>query len=357
MRITSLKLTHFRSWENYSLKLSDITILIGKNGVGKTNILESLWFLSAARSWRVRDEIELIMWGKEYTRLSAKIEIDKVGHDLELFLSKGSQTIRPGKQLKVDGVKKRLIEIVGGLPAVLFSPETIDLVAGAPGARRKFLDILLSQTDRHYVLDLIEYGKVIKERNKLLMRIKLKKANLDELDFWDEKLVELGTRIVNQRLEAIKFFNLYLTETYQKISSTKEDLKIKYHPSVEEDRFMDLLVANREREIDQGATTYGPHRDDFGLYLSGRNISTFGSRGEYRSVVLSLKILELKFLEEKRGEKPVLLLDDIFSELDSERRMHLAKIVQDQQTIITTTDLDHIEKKLREKAKIVEIKV
>ncbi|AKM82259.1 TPA: DNA replication and repair protein RecF [Candidatus Berkelbacteria bacterium] len=356
MKITSLKLENFRSWPEYHLDLTDITILIGKNGVGKTNVLESLWFLSSSRSWRTREEIELVNWGKEYTRISAKIEVENTPHDLELFFSKGSPNVKPGKQLKIDGVKKRLIEIVGGLPSVLFSPETIDLVSGAPGARRKFLDILLSQTDRHYVLDLIEYGKVTKERNKLLLRLKMKRAKPDELDFWDKKLVELGTRIIKQRLEAIKFFNKYLSETYHKIANSDEELKIKYHPSVDEDRFMDILVAGRERDIEQSATNYGPHRDDFGVYLGGRNIASFGSRGEYRSVVLSLKILELKFLEEKRGEKPILLLDDIFSELDSERRMHLAKIVQDQQTIITTTDIDHIEKSLRTKAKIVDIK-
>jgi DNA replication and repair protein RecF len=161
---------------------------------------------------------------------------------------------------------------------------------------------------------------------------------------------------MKQRARMIKEFNKEIASSYDDIAGRKEKMQIKYHPSVEEDRFMDILAATQESEIAQGATTHGPHRDDFKLYLNGKDIATFGSRGEYRSAVLALKILELKYLASQKNEQPILLLDDIFSELDSERRMHLAKIVQDQQTIITTTDLDHIEESLRKKAKIVEIK-
>ena len=355
MFIKSLKLVNFRSWRDYDLEFKSVTILIGKNGVGKTNILESIWFLANGRSWRVRHAQhaeELILWGEDFSRISAKLENDH--KDIEIFLPKDTAT--QYKQLKIDGIKHRFLDLLGVMPAVLFSPESIQLIDGAPGLRRRFLDVVLSQTSRQYALNLIEYGKILRERNKLLYHIKMKRSKLDELDFWDGKLVALGSDLMKDREELIKFFNVNIAASYKKIAGTSEKLAIKYHPATEIDRFADILFASREREVEQAITAHGPHRDDFRIYLGGRDVATFGSRGEYRSVILSLKIVELEFLAKKRGEKPILLLDDIFSELDHDRRMHLAEIIKDQQTIITTTDLDHIEKGLREKAKIVELK-
>ena len=351
MQIKSIKITNFRSWQDYNLEFNDTTILIGSNGVGKTNILEAVWFLCSGRSWRVKEDRELVNWENEYARISA--ELINSHNNIEIYLPKNNELEK--KQLKIDGVKHRFIDLLGVMPAVLFSPETISLVDGAPGLRRKFLDIVLSQIDRKYAVTLLEYNKVLRERNKLLYNIKQKKSKADELDFWDEKLVELGSFLMQNRSKMLKEFNKDIAKAYDDIAGSDEKMQIKYHPAVEIEHFMDILVVSQESEIAQGATTHGPHRDDFRLYLNGKDIATFGSRGEYRSAVLALKILELKYLEKEKGEKPILLLDDIFSELDSERRMHLAKIVTGQQTIITTTDLDHIEKKLREKAKIVEI--
>lgn len=351
MQLESIKLENFRSWEKYDLDFSQTTILIGPNGAGKTNILEAVWFIGSGRSWRVRHEIELVNWGKDFARITAQINKDE--KNIEIFLPKNPDL--KTKQLKISGIKKRFTDLLGVMPVVLFSPESLQLVDGAPGLRRKFLDVVLSQIDHKYALTLLEYQKIVRERNKLLYLIKIKRSKPDELDFWDEKLVSLGSYIVEKRLELIKFFNKEITKSYQEISGEKEELKLKYHPSVELENFADILFVNRENEISQAVTTHGPHRDDFRIYLNNRDLSTFGSRGEYRSAILSMKILELKFMESQKKEQPILLLDDIFSELDFDRRMHLAKIVQDQQTIITTTDLDHIEKGLREKAKIVEI--
>lgn len=352
MKIKAIKLEHFRSWQDYNLAFNDVTILIGPNGIGKTNLLESIWFLCSGRSWRVREERELVNWESDYTRIVATIINDN--QTVEIFLPKNNQEQK--KQLKIDGVKRRFIDLLGVMPAVLFSPETIAIIDGAPSLRRKFLDIVLSQIDRKYAVTLLEYNKVLRERNKLLFNIKIGRSKPDELEFWDEKLVILGSFIILTRAEMLKEFNQSLSPVYQDIAGTNEELKIKYLPAVELDRFADILVANQESEINQTATVHGPHRDDFRIYLNNKDISTFGSRGEYRSAILALKILELRYLEKKKGEKPILLLDDIFSELDFDRRMHLAKIVQDQQTIITTTDLDHIEEGLRKKAKIIEIK-
>lgn len=372
MNIKSLKLTNFRNWADFKLDFNNVTILIGPNGIGKTNIMEAIWMLSTSRSWRTLHDIEAINWEADFARLEAKIHpASPAGGDdktinLNLVLQKHPTKTRPQpKILKINEVRKRLIDLLGRLPAVLFSPETIQIIDGAPSLRRRFLDILLSQIDKKYALALLDYSKIIKERNQLLWHIKIGKsredpsrrrqAEADELEFWDEKLVVLGRFIIKKRQEAIRFFNELLPGYYQDISGGKESLNLRYRASCEAERLGEMLVANRARDIESTSTNFGPHRDDLMILLNNKDITTFGSRGEYRSAVLALKMGELKYLEEKRGEKPILLLDDIFSELDKDRRLHLAKIVSHQQTIITTTDLDHIEKGLREKAKIVEL--
>ena len=356
MKIKSITLENFRSWEKYSLEFKDITILIGQNGMGKTNILEAVWLLADGRSWRTKHDTEVIQWGKDYARIVAEIE-NSDSKRLEMFLQYPSDARQtPTKNLKINDVKKRILDLLGEMPAVLFSPESIEMVDGAPALRRRFLDILLSQTNKKYVLHLIEYQKVLRERNRLLWRIKTRLAKVDELDFWDVKLTENGEAILKERKAAIKFFNKNLSEIYADISGKDSKMKLAYKETVTTVNFSEHLAAVREREIEQAATLYGPHRDDFEIHLGDRDLKTFGSRGEFRSAILALKSVELKYLESIRGEKPILLLDDIFSELDSKRRAKLAKIIQTQQTLITTTDLDHINKDLRTKAKIVEIK-
>lgn len=355
MKINSIKLTNFRNWTDYKLEFDDVTILIGKNGVGKTNIMEAVWMMAAGKSWRTSRDSEAVNWEEELAIIEAKIENSKE-LKINLVIQKNPTKAHPQpKILKINGGKYRLIDLLGHLPAVLFSPESIQILDGAPSLRRRFLDILLSQVDHKYALTLLEFNKILKERNKLLLHIKNRKSKTDELDFWDQKLIELSKKIITDRQRAIKFINKSLPQIYQDISGTKEKLKLVYKESVDPDKFTEMLVAIRDREIEQTSTLYGPHRDDFSIFLDDRDITTFGSRGEYRSALLALKVGELNYLRDKLNESPILLLDDIFSELDFDRRMHLAKIVEGQQTIITTTDLDHIEKGLREKAKIVEI--
>lgn len=354
MTIKSIKLVNFRSWHDYHLDFDDVTILIGPNGVGKTNILESIWMLVDGRSWRTNHDAEVIAWDNEFAKITAQIKNTK-DIELELILQKSNQPAG-GKTLKINGVRSRMIEVLGELPGVLFSPETIELINGAPALRRRFLDILLSQIDRNYALALLEYNKVLRARNHLLENIKHQRASIDELDFWDQKITQNGLFILKKRKSVIKFFTQNISQAYQDISHQKIMAKIIYHESAPEENFAEHLIANRERDISQGNTISGPHRDDWLFYLDSRDLSTFGSRGEFRTAVLALKILELRYIEEEKKARPILLLDDIFSELDQERRHHLSNIVTSQQTIITTTDLDHIDKTLRDKAKIVEIK-
>lgn len=354
--LKTITLENFRNYGNFSLDFADTTILIGPNGVGKTNIIEAIYAISTGRSWRTSHDMEAINWEHDLGRIKANVKNDKE-FDLEMLIQRNPVASYPQiKIIKINSVKKKLTDLLGKLPAVLFSPEQMQLVSGAPNLRRRFLDIVLCQVDKKYTQALLELTKIIRGRNKLLYYIKMGKSKAGELDFWDEKLIDLGSFIINKRTKLVKKINEKLSINYQTISGTGEGLQLKYKTSVDPEQFADMIVAQREREIEATATLFGPHRDDIIFLLDSRDLSTFGSRGEFRSAILALKIAELDFLKENsEGVEPVLLLDDIFSELDANRRLHLGKIVANQQTIITTTDLDHIEKTLRDKAKIVEL--
>ncbi len=349
-----LSIENFRNYQKYSLTFNKITIMLGPNGIGKTNIIEAIYLLSAGRSWRTNKDSEVIYWQEELTKIKADIS-EKKDRSLEMIIQRNSVTSFPQtKIVKINGVKKKLTSLFGHLMVVLFSPEEIQLIDGSPSCRRRMLDILLCQVDNVYTLALLDYARIIRSRNKLLFYIKIGRSKINELDFWDEKLITLGSFIIKKRLKTIEAFNEKLTKIYQTVSGTGESLKIKYCPKVSIEDFKNQIMIGRQKEIERCTTLFGPHRDDLIFLLEGKDIVTFGSRGEYRSTVLALKVAELNFLEETSNKKPLLLLDDIFSELDKNRRKHLANIVSDVQTIITTTDLDHIEKGLRTQAKIIE---
>jgi DNA replication and repair protein RecF len=210
-------------------------------------------------------------------------------------------------------------------------------------------------TGKKYLANLSELGKVLKNRNKLLFRIKTRLAKEDELNFWDEKLIENGKAIIGKREKVIKVINEHIAGAYDKISGASEKLELKYHPSAKSAELEEMLAAHRDREIAASVSMFGPHRDDLVFLLNGKDLATFGSRGEFRTAILALKIAEWEYLKLALGKNPILLLDDIFSELDESRRSHLVGIIGRGQTIITTTDLDNIEKGLQKSAKIIEL--
>lgn len=350
-----LELTNFRNYEKFLIDFDKTTIFVGPNGIGKTNIIEAIYLISTGRSWRTNHDNEVVNWAAEVARLESDIANEE-RFRLEMVIQKIPSPKYPmTKIVKINDVRKKLTDILGKLPTVLFSPEEIHLIDGAPQLRRRFLDILLCQIDKKYTLALLDLAKIIRGRNKLLYFIKIGKSKVNELEFWDEKLITLGNFIIRKREQAVGKINENLSKIYQEISGGNESLTIKYRLSVPPEKFSEILVANREREIENTATLFGPHRDDLVFLLESKDITTFGSRGEFRSAILALKMAELKYLTQEKEESPLLMLDDIFSELDKNRRIQLAKIVASQQTIITTTDLDHIERGLREKAKIVEL--
>jgi DNA replication and repair protein RecF len=339
-----LHLKNFRSHKSFDLDLEKTNILVGLNGAGKTNVLEAVFLASCGRSFREEDKRNLVNFDADFGRVTAD--------EIEIIIVKSPRLITRAKER---GVGKRVLDLVGKIPAVIFSPESLDIVTGAPQDRRRFLDIMISQVDREYLSALSSYTKIRRQRNQLLQRIACGEAGEDELSFWDSQLVNEALIINKKRSEALTGFNKKIVKYYKEISSDKSTtLKIIYH-SRSGDNLANKLAENRAREIAYGGTIYGPHRDDLEFVLNGKSAANYASRGETRSIVLALKIAELNFLEEAiakneikwaRGTKPILLLDDIFSEFDALRREHLSGLILEHQTLITTTERGHLDREL-----------
>ena len=352
--INHLKLENYRNYDKYELNLEKTTVLVGLNGVGKTNVLEAVGLLSFGRSFREEDKKNLVKFDSDYARVT--------GDELEVFLQKNPRLLMAGKER---GVRKKMADFIGTLLTVVFSPETIEIITGSPAERRRFLDVALSQVDREYYLALSAYNKVRKQRNHLLQRIGSGDANESELKFWNDELCKSAEIINAKRVNATGFLNEIISALYSEISGDKdENLMLIYH-SKSGDDLAGKLAENWRREVAYGATIYGPHRDDLEFHLGKRNMANFASRGEIRSAILALKVAELEFLEkhvhdrEDREEKfasPMLLLDDIFSEFDPERREHLGGLILKYQSLITTTEKEHLSDELTNKAKIIELK-
>ncbi|TSC93601.1 MAG: DNA replication and repair protein RecF [Candidatus Berkelbacteria bacterium Athens1014_28] len=340
--LQKLTLVNFRNHKKFELELGEITVLVGKNAVGKTNILESIVVLSCGRSFRGDNRLELVNFEADFTRI--------VGDDLELFIQK---TPRFLFQVKERGIKRKPTDFIGILESVIFSPESLQIITGEPKERRRFLDILISQKDHKYLSALMEYRKVLAQRNRLLKLISESRAAELELDFWDERLAESAEIISAKRKEVVEFFNQKLSDKYQTISGQKNAKLSVAYLSRHQSNLLDYMKQRRQIEIAAGVSLFGPHRDDLLFLLNQKEAGRFASRGELRSIILALKAVELQFLENEK--KPVLLLDDIFSELDAERREHLYKIIKNHQTIITTTDQEHLSGEILKKAKVVEI--
>lgn len=351
--LKSIKLENFRNHKQFSADLNNTSILIGKNASGKTSVLEAISLISASRSFRTDDKKSVVNIESDFSR----INID----ELELFIQK---TPRLLMQAKERGVKKKLSDFIGTLKSVVFSPETIDIIRGAPAERRRFLDIMISQNDKIYLRALSEYTRVRRQRNSLLEMIREGKSSEGDLNFWDEELSKQGRIITEKRLEVVAFLNNILSDIYREISGQKSAiLELVYHNSGG-DNLAAKLQENRAREVAYGATIYGPHRDELEFKLNTANMQQFASRGELRSAILALKIGEVKYLENQsnissplaeKSASPVLLLDDIFSEFDAERRGHLNRLILQYQSVITTTEKDHLTDEILEKAKIIEL--
>ncbi len=348
MRIKRLKVENFRNLEKLDIEFSDgVNIIYGNNAQGKTNIIEAIYIFSFGKSFRANRDIELLKFDKEY--FLSNIEIMKKDRELEMDF--GFDKISNKKMIKVNGViQKKISDIIGKLNVVVFKPEDIKIVTDAPSVRRKYIDYLISSISKGYLENITKYKKVLEERNNLLKEIKVKlkgnrvleKNDEDFLDVYDKLLLKLNCEIYNERKRVIEKLNDYIYGIHLKLTENyinNEKLHIKYVSNVEEDiqKMYNDLIKSRLNDINKGYTSFGIHRDDYIISINSLDVSIYGSQGQKKSSIISLKLSELKVIEEVIGEKPVLLLDDYMSELDERRRLKFLDIIEDIQIVITTT--------------------
>lgn len=346
MYLKSLKATNYRNYQEIEFEFkSPLTVLVGDNAQGKSNFLESIYFLSTTKSTKAQKDEELITQDQQVMRVNAQVESRKLElNELEIVMA--IQEGNLSKRVKVNGVPKRVIDYIGQMAVVLFAPEDINLVSGTPSLRRWHIDLTLAQIDREYKSTLTNYGDVLTRRNKVLKLIQAGLSQLDQLDFWNEKLLEYGQIISQKRVEFFEFLN----KTDRKFGN----FQLYYKQSL---LSAERLKEYQAKEVAACASLIGPHRDDFLFLLSSLDLAKFGSRGETRTAVLDLKMAELQFIESKLGERPILLLDDVFSELDFSHREHVLDLVSEQQTIIAAVELDdHLSVYFEQNGQIYQVK-
>lgn len=344
MWLETIEIDHFRNYNNTNVTFSPhLNIFLGKNAQGKTNILEAIYFLALTRSHRTRVDKELIQFEEKALRLEGTVHRNSGKIPLEISLS------NKGRVTKVNHLKQaRLSDYIGHMTVVIFAPEDLQLIKGAPSLRRKFVDIDLGQIKPVYLSDLSQYNHVLKQRNTYLKSAQSIDQNF--LAVLDEQLAEFGTRVIQHRLDFITNLEIEADIHHSNISDQAEHLQINYQSSIVfehkkqiKEAFLQALTKNQKRDIFKKNTGVGPHRDDLIFYINSMNAS-FGSQGQQRSLILSLKMAEIALIKKVTGDFPILLLDDVMSELDNNRQLKLLESIDKQvQTFMTTTSLDHLQ--------------
>ena len=359
MTIHELELNRFRNYQKESLTFDEgINILYGQNAQGKTNILEALYISSTGKSHRTNNYNDLIQRGQTGFEIKLRAEINGRENSIIIRYSNDKK-----KCAEINGIKReKLSDILGTLNMILFSPETLEVVKGSPAIRRKFLDILLCQTNRQYLHLLRNYNSLIKNKSIALKKGKTEKKYEDIIPIWNEHISVYGGKIVYLRNSAINRLKKYMKEEIHKITDGAETSELVYKTFCEtneekdekyyENQLLNKLNDGMQKEISISQCIYGPHRDDFEILLNGMNSRQYCSQGQQRTLALSLILAELSYIEEVKGEKPVLLLDDVLSELDLKRQEYLLKGLSNVQTIITATDETRFVSKDQRKIKI-----
>ncbi|MDD6762869.1 MAG: DNA replication/repair protein RecF [Clostridiales bacterium] len=341
MYIKKLTLKGFRNYENAELEFSPLTNMIyGNNAQGKTNILEAVYLFAQGRSHRAKTDKELVRFGDEFARLSIDFADAQRSYNGQMQIMKNGR-----KAVSVNHVHiTKLSRLMNYLNVVMFSPEDLNIVKGSPNVRRRFIDSSLSQLYPSYMSALMEYNKVLNQKNSLLKMLRSGgRASDPTLSVWNEQLAETGARIMSARIEFVRCINESARTIQSEISG--EHLKIVYHPSfkledIGKNMIYDYLEQRSRREVEMGSAQYGIQRDDLEIFVNDREAKLFGSQGQQRTAALSMKIAQSEYIKEIKGEYPVLLLDDIMSELDINRRMYLSERIRDKQVLITSTDTD-----------------
>ena len=334
MYIDRIQLNNFRNYKKLDISLNkNIDIIYGDNAQGKTNILEAIFLCSFGKSFRTTKEKEMIKFDEN----NAVVEVQYKRKDRE---GKIKIEIGEKKKITLNGIKiKKLSELLGNINIVIFTPDDIDILKNGPANRRRFLDMMIGQLRPNYVYNLNMYLKTIEQRNNYLRQIREENKPEEMLDIWDEKLIEYGEKIYSYREEFIQKIINKINEIHSKITDSKEILKINYISDCNsKEEYLKLLKARRKLDIIKGFTTKGIHRDDFVIYINGKEVNTYGSQGQNRTVILSLKLAELNVIYDEIGEYPILLLDDFMSELDEKRRKNFLSNIRDTQVILTGTE-------------------
>ncbi len=357
MFIKNLELLNFRNYKKKIFKFNrNLNIIIGANGSGKTNVLEAIYILSQGKSWRSHYDYETIREGENYLNIKSITIINKQKINMFIALQKGVGN-RSKKAFKINNVSKSMQKFTGTLKSVLFSPDDLEIITGAPSKRRLFLNDILKQTDNDYKRNLANLKKVISSRNKLLQNIAEKGYKHTELEFWDYQLLKFSNYITQKRKELIDYLNYFIKDNFKKISNTNSTLKIDYKDSkISKER----LIEYQKKEIAAKRTLIGAQKEDLILNSSKNNgpfLSTrfFSSRGEQRTASFVLKLGALDFIKEKTKEKAILLLDDIYSELDIYHRKSISKYFKKNQIFITSSEVKMIPKEILKESKIYRI--
>ncbi len=337
MIIKSLKLDHFRNYDSLNIDFMDgTTILYGDNAQGKTNILEAIYVAATSKSHKGSKDKEMIQFNQDEAHINIQIEKNELDYVVDMHLKKNKL-----KGIAINKIPiKKASELFGILNVILFSPEDLNIIKNGPSERRRFLDLELCQLDKIYLNDLVSYNKILNQRNKLLKDILFKPDLESTLDIWNEQLVDYGTKIIKKRAEFIQQLNSIIFGIHKKLSGNKEDLMIQYEPNVNEKYFKEELLKQQDKDKKSLSTSVGPHRDDFCIFIKNVDIRKYGSQGQQRSAALSLKLSEIEFVKSMIHDNPVLLLDDVLSELDSLRQHQLLESIHDVQTVISCTGLD-----------------
>ncbi len=337
MFIKSIQLTGYRNYKNSTVFFDKGTnILFGDNAQGKTNVLEAIFMCATTKSHKGSKDKEIIGFGEDEAHIT--LYLDKEGDEIKIDIQLRSDK---AKIVALNGSKiKKATELLGILNVVLFSPEDLSIIKDGPSERRRFTDTELCQLDSIYLYNLSKYNKIVEQRNKLIKDSFYNNDLLETLNIWDSQLVSYGCQIIDKRDVFIDELNGIIGDIHSKLTNGKEQLEIHYEPNVERNDFEKELINNREKDIKLKSTSVGPHRDDFSFIVNGIDIRKFGSQGQQRTAALSLKLAEIEIVKKITGHVPVLLLDDVLSELDSKRQNYLLSSIGNIQTIITCTGLD-----------------
>jgi len=364
MYIEQLKLSNYRNYEKLSLQFSPkINVFIGENAQGKTNVMESIYVLAMAKSHRTSNDKELIHWDADYGKIEGVVQKKYGPLPIELTLSK------KGKKGKVNHLEQtRLSNYIGQMNVVMFAPEDLNVVKGSPQIRRRFIDMEIGQISSVYLYDLLNFQKVLKQRNHLL-KINQGKSSMNDImfDVYTEQYIQAAIKIIHKRFHFMELLQEWAGPIHSGISRGLEQLVIKYRPvsGMESDwpiekmtnHLEQKLMEAKQRELERGVTLVGPHRDDLQFLVNGYDVQTFGSQGQQRTTALSLKLAEIELIKQETKETPILLLDDVLSELDDYRQSHLLNTIQGEvQTFVTTTSVEGINHETIQQAEMFHVK-